>query len=268
MLNQELYQFYIEETAELYDSREADSVWQYVREHVQQASEYLQMRSLEDVVARLKKGEPIQYITGTAYFYGLTLNVGPQVLVPRPETEELVFHALKLLGGGGVVLDIGTGSGCIALALKDQRQTLHLYACDISSEALEVARANALKLGLEVDFFEADFTKVADFDHLSVPDMIISNPPYIMRDEQAEMTSNTRFEPDIALYSEKDPAWAYHHLAEIATVRLRSGGHLLAELNEFRVDEIRSAFHTPAFSDVEIILDMSGKPRIIKARKN
>lgn len=223
---------------------------------------------IRDICARLKLGEPIQYITGRAFFFGLEIEVGPAVLIPRPETEELVYHALKCLFPGQSVLDIGCGSGCIPVALKYKAPDLEVWACDVSRAALTMTMKNAQNHKVTIKTFEADLAEISTFSAVPPMDMIISNPPYIQEDEKHQMTTNTAFEPDIALFSPEDALWAYRHIVAIAKQKLKSGGLLFFELNEYKAKEIQSLVNSVEFSNPEIIEDLQGKPRILKATKS
>ena len=243
-------------------------MWRWVKEDLKPEESFEdQSDFINSICSRLLEGEPIQYITGRSYFYGLELKVSPAVLIPRPETEELVYHALKSLKQGQRVLDIGTGSGCIAIALKHKVPELDVWACDVSLDALSVAEHNAKKYNLPITTFEANLSEISSFERLPQFDMIISNPPYIQLNEKQQMTSNTRFEPDIALFSPEDALWAYRHILKIAERKLIMGGLVFFELNEFRAKDISSLVSSSEFEKLEIIQDLQGKPRILKVIK-
>lgn len=212
-------------------------------------------------VNRLKDGEPVQYVTGIADFYGLQLHVSPAVLIPRPETEELVEWILEIHDERPLrVLDVGTGSGCIALALAKKRPTWTISALDVSEDALTVARRNAEELRLSVDFQRSN---VLHETPLGGPyDLVVSNPPYILPSERSRMGAGTVVhEPDLALYTpEDDPLLFYRRLREITPDLLSPTGVLYLETSEF--------FHGEAlalFPGAESRRDMQGKGRMIRA---
>ncbi|PHI19882.1 protein-(glutamine-N5) methyltransferase, release factor-specific [Lewinellaceae bacterium SD302] len=214
---------------------------------------------------RLKSGEPVQYITGIADFYGLQLRVTPDVLIPRPETEELVeliledhpqSKALK-------VIDIGTGSGCIALALKSQRPEWDITGLEMSRMAGKVAVENGEALGLNVSWTEAD---ILTSDPGGTYDIIVSNPPYIPPSERDKMdTSALEHEPDAALFvPEDDPLIFYRRIAEWGSGALVAGGHCYFEVNEYKAGEVAEMLRTKA-EKVVVLKDLQGKPRMVRA---
>lgn len=214
---------------------------------------------------RLKSGEPVQYITGIADFYGLQLRVTPDVLIPRPETEELVeliledhpqSEALK-------IIDVGTGSGCIALALKSQRPEWHVTGLEMSSMAGKVAVENGEALGLNVSWVEAN---ILTNDPEGTYDIIVSNPPYIPPSEKGKMdVSALEHEPDMALFvPEDDPLVFYRRIAEWGSGALISGGHCYFEVNEYKAEEVAEMLRTMA-KKVVVLKDLQGKSRMIRA---
>ncbi|MTB49709.1 peptide chain release factor N(5)-glutamine methyltransferase [Lewinella sp. W8] len=224
-------------------------------------------------INRLKAGEPVQYVTGVADFYGLQLTVSPAVLIPRPETEELVEWILRDHPGNQPlrVLDLGTGSGCIPLALKARRPSWECSGLDVSEAALEVARGNAEKLSLPVTFQEADLLNyVPRQDDLGQFDLIVSNPPYIPPSEKDRMGASTlAHEPDLALYvPEDDPLKFYRRAVEIGEQLLRPGGMLYVETNEFNNEEVSLLFTEMACTSVQRQKDMRDKWRMIRATIN
>jgi len=225
---------------------------------------------IEAIILRLKNYEPIQYILGETEFYGLKLKVNPSVLIPRPETEELVQWITKSnFPGNSIILDIGTGSGCIALALKSQLKNAEVFGVDISDNALEVARQNALKNSLDVVFFQSDILKWNEFEWKSF-DIIISNPPYIRESEKQHMHSNVlNYEPETALFvTDVDPLIFYRTIAAFAKINLAKSGLLFFEINEnlgFEMNELLVDF---GFYDIEIRKDINGKNRMVCCRNN
>lgn len=226
---------------------------------------------LQNTLDRLKTGEPLQHIVGFTYFDDLKIFVSPEVLIPRPETEELVYEVVRSLPKdfSGKIVDWCTGSGCIALALKKHFPHAEVIGYDISISALEVARKNAVQLGLEVSFVEKD--ALSEEDELSSEiDVIISNPPYIPDSERAAMHRNvTDFEPGLALFvPDNSPLLFYETIALKALRCLKPDGYLFFELHENYANEtLQMVEATKAFSSVIIINDLQGKQRMLKARR-
>jgi release factor glutamine methyltransferase len=217
------------------------------------------------IVKRLKDFEPLQYILGETEFYGLKLKVNPSVLIPRPETEELVDWITKSgLTENCSVLDIGTGSGCIALALKSQFKDAEVFGIDISEKALEIARQNAVINGLDVRFLKADILNRDHFEWENF-DVIVSNPPYIMELEKAKMHANVlNFEPQNALFvSDNDPLVFYRSIAAFAKKHLKNFGLLYFEINENMGPEMFKLLIDFGFSEIEVRKDISGKNRMV-----
>ena len=223
---------------------------------------------LKNYVELLRSGMPVQYVTGETEFYGLRFRVGPEVLIPRPETEELVEWAVKLAPAGARLMDIGTGSGCIAIAIKHSRPDCYVYACDISAGALGLARKNAEINGVEVNFFQCDIVN----DQLPETgfDLLVSNPPYIPADEAGQMESRVKdFEPAIALFVDtSDPLLFYRTIARKSVGRLLPGGNLLFEIHRSYADECMNVLANEGFTDCELRKDISGNDRMIRAAKD
>lgn len=226
---------------------------------------------IDRIVDRLILGEPIQYITGNARFFGLDFNVCSGVLIPRPETEELVDWILKDAGAAAdlSVLDIGTGSGCIAIALARNLAFPNVTAIDFSPTALVQAEENARNLKAKVSFIKADMYNWLP----SAPgsfDIIVSNPPYIAPDEKVDMEVRVKdFEPAEALFVEADdPIKPYKRIEAIAAVGLKPGGSVYMELNPRFAEEVKKYFEAKGWSDAEIRLDSYGKKRMLKATLN
>jgi release factor glutamine methyltransferase len=223
---------------------------------------------LRDFLQRINLHEPIQYILGEAEFYGRRFTVQPGVLIPRPETEELVKLALQLAPKiSSRVLDIGTGSGCIPITLKLECPNSEVFATDISDQALLVSRQNARHLRADVKFFKSDILKeplpVADLD------IVISNPPYITEGEKAAMSKNVLdHEPSLALFvSDNDPLIFYRGVAVKAFDAMKNDGILLTEINERFGKEVKNLFTGIGYSEVEVVKDLFGKDRIVKGKK-
>lgn len=221
-------------------------------------------------IDRLKKNEPIQYIIGHAHFYGLSLKVTPDTLIPRPETEELVEWILKDARGkkGLQVLDLCTGSGCIALALALNLNESVVKALDLSKEALEVAQQNAASLEATVQFVSANI--LTESPSLGGFDVMVSNPPYVRNSEKKLMAANVLdFEPNEALFvSDQNPLLFYQAIGQYAIKYLNKGGVLYLEINEYLSEELMSLLRSLGFTQLELKNDLYNKPRMIKCSLN
>jgi release factor glutamine methyltransferase len=226
-----------------------------------------QLEELSQIVSRLQLGEPLQYIVGFTYFDDLKINVASGVLIPRPETEELVAWIQESLQGQKnlKVLDWCTGSGCIALAIKNRNPSFEVIGHDVSHEALEIAKLNQKELGLEVEF---ELNNALEPEIKKGIDLIISNPPYIPWKEKEQMHLNvTDFEPDLALFvPNEEPLLFYQSIAEYATKSLNENGHLFFELHENYAFETKLMVEGLGFSSVEVKEDLQGKNRMLKAQ--
>ncbi len=230
-----------------------------------------QIHSLRTILERLLKHEPVQYILGEADFYGLKFKVNSAVLIPRPETEELVEWAIAQDNGGkGVglsILDIGTGTGCIPIALSKTLSLASIAACDISEEALAVARENNKLNNTQVKFFRLDILNdlIADNGY----DLIISNPPYIGQNERGNMEAHVLdFEPYLALFApDEDVLIFYKAIAKKALTALKNDGVLLFEINAAKGAEVVNLLRDLNYKDIELRKDLSGKDRMVKAIK-
>lgn len=227
-------------------------------------------REIDHIVDRLILGEPIQYITGKARFFGLDFKVSPGVLIPRPETEELVDWIIQDPSERTdlSVLDIGTGSGCIAISLARHLPFANVTALDISQTAISQAEDNAKDLRAKVNFKNADMYQWNP-SPLSL-DIIVSNPPYIAPDEKADMEVRVKdFEPSEALFvSADDPIRPYKRIEAIASEGLKPGGSVYMELNPRFADDVRQYFVAKGWTDIELRLDSYGKKRMLKATVN
>lgn len=224
----------------------------------------------------LLRARPVQYVLGEAWFCGLCFAVSEAVLIPRPETEELVQWIaddlpLHFPGGGGtpapVVLDVGTGSGCIAISLKKRRTAARLLAIDISPAALEIAAQNAARQGTDVAFSVADILDPAVTAGFPRLDVIVSNPPYIPRAERREMQAQvTRFEPETALFvPDDDPLVYYRALLDVASHCFRETGYLYVEVHEDFADETAGLFRQAGVRELALRKDLQDRPRMIRA---
>lgn len=222
----------------------------------------------EGDVARLAAGEPVQYVIGATDFCDLRLSVRPGVLIPRPETEELVARIVAdCTETAPSILDIGTGSGAIAIALAAKIVEAQVSAIDLSAEALQIARANSVACGVEVEFSQSD---VFTFEPTPASlDIVVSNPPYIPACERATMWSNVvDYEPAMALFVPDDsPVIFYERIADVAWRGLVSGGRLYFELHEKYASQVGQAVLDRGFVEVEIIDDFNSKPRMLRCVK-
>jgi release factor glutamine methyltransferase len=237
-----------------------------------------QFEKLTGILEELKTGCPIQYILGETEFYGLTFKVNPSVLIPRPETEELVEWVLSSVGGGqlavgslqfaaGRILDIGTGSGCIAISLKKHLPDAKVSAIDISPEALKTAKENAELNAVDVAFIEADILNFKSDIENPKFEIIISNPPYVTLHDKTQMHHNvTGFEPHTALFvPENDPLLFYKAIADFAANHLTDNGLLFFEINESYGQQVVELLAGKGFKNIELRKDMSERDRMIKA---
>ncbi|MCM1337984.1 MAG: peptide chain release factor N(5)-glutamine methyltransferase [Candidatus Amulumruptor caecigallinarius] len=222
---------------------------------------------VEGVMERIDRGTPIQYALGRARFCGMWLTVTPAVLIPRPETEQLVDMIADSAAGRRNlrVLDIGTGSGCIAIALARALDGAEVTATDISAEALAVAEANARTLGAQVTFTREDILSARP--RAASADIIVSNPPYITPSEQSQMSPRVLdHEPHSALFvPQDDPALFYKAIASYAATALTESGVLWLEINPLYADVTLDAVKAAGLTDAELIRDERGKNRFIKA---
>ncbi|MCD8031279.1 MAG: peptide chain release factor N(5)-glutamine methyltransferase [Bacteroides sp.] len=223
-------------------------------------------RILDDTVSRLRRNEPIQYICGSTEFLGRSFRVTPAVLIPRPETEELVERVLKENPSGGRLLDIGTGSGCIAVSLAVRWPQAEVYAWGVSAEALRVAADNAARLGAKVFFSVQDVFGPSVASPASL-DIIVSNPPYIAESEKSAMEPNVlEWEPSQALFvPDTDPLRFYRRIAEVGQSMLVAGGKVYLEINRAYGTETASLFESFGYHSIRILPDLSGNDRIVTA---
>lgn len=222
-----------------------------------------------EAVKKLRGGTPVQHITGETEFFGLVIKTGPQALVPRPETEELVQWILQEHAGEHCrILDVGTGTGCIALALARNIPEAEILATDIRQEILELATENARRLGLEIKFFLHDVRQETVPLEFSPVDLILSNPPYVPEIEKASMDINVRdHEPASALFvPDQDPLLFYRHLARLGRKVLRTGGWMYVEIHEKYGQELMEFFGAEGFREPELRQDINGKDRNLRVR--
>jgi len=227
------------------------------------------MERIHNIVERLKVYEPIQYILGEAEFYGLKFIVKPGVLIPRNETEELADIIIKRNKHKKItLLDIGTGTGCIPIAVKKYLPEAEVWGCDISETALSVAKENASRNSVDIFFVQFDI-----LSEKTIPvtgfDIIVSNPPYVTEKEKELMQPNVLdYEPHLALFvPDDDPLMFYRAIVEKSTVLLKKGGEIYFEINEMYGNDIRELLENNNFT-AEIVKDINGKDRIVIGNKN
>jgi release factor glutamine methyltransferase len=226
---------------------------------------------IDDFIRRINSYEPVQYVIGKCDFYGRPFLVDKNVLIPRPETEELVKEVVNYSKGINRpfrILDIGTGSGCIAITLKLELPYAEVYATDISEDALSIARRNGRLLKVDVNFVFHDILKQ------EIPcnslDIIVSNPPYVRMSEKVSMSTNVlHFEPHLALFvPDNDPLLFYKAIVDRSEQMLRPGGLIIFEVNEKHGKEVADILVTNKYRSVEIIKDIFGKERIVRGFKS
>jgi len=277
-----------ESIATIYEKGETDSITEIVMEHITRWSRrerilhkdvplsFTQKRLLTQITQRLLLHEPIQYIINEAWFAGMIFYVDRNVLIPRPETEELVDWIIKEFtppeAGGNTeyrILDVGTGSGCIAIALKTKLPDIDVWACDVSDEALNVARMNADALNTTIDFIPVDFLDAEQRKQLPHVNIIVSNPPYVLQKDKNEMKKNVvEYEPASALFvPDSDPLVFYNEIADYGKEKLNEGGSIYVEIYETLGEEVKNLFQSKGYTSVELKKDLQGKDRMIKASK-
>ena len=268
----------------VYENSEAENISDWVLEHItgkkrtdriinkEDTLTPQQVLQLKQYLDRLLQHEPVQYVLNEAWFCGLKFYVDKNVLIPRPETEELVewvisdckfpIHTLS-------ILDIGSGSGCIPIALKKRLGKADVWSCDISPDALKVANQNAETLGINVNFIELNFLNEPERETLPLFDIIVSNPPYIPRKDKEDMNRNvTDHEPATALFvPDNDALIFYKAIAAFGKNHLTRNGIIYMEINENLGEETAAMFQLKGYKTV-IKKDMQGKDRMIKAFTN
>lgn len=225
-------------------------------------------RQFREMVERRVEGEPLQHILGYASFYGLELQVSPEVMVPRPETELVVDRALACIEDVDRphALDVGTGSGCIALAIKHERPDATVYGCDISRDALEVARTNAQALQIDVQFLEGDVTGDGPSSN-GMPgklDLLVSNPPYIPHSEADSLPDVVRkYDPEIALFAGDDPLHFYRTLVYQAHLLCQPGAAFVVEVHPEYAEAVTALLRREGLVDVRMEKDLAERPRVV-----
>ena len=282
MILPDLHQSFIEAIEPKYGAGEANSIARIVIEDVlglynfEQEThlpegEILKVQKIQD---RLLKNEPLQYILGQADFYGLKFKVSPVVLIPRQETEELVHWTLQTIKENYAeqspkVIDIGSGSGCIPVAIKKEATLVSMEAIEISAAAVIMGKDNARRNGVDIGFWQVNILERATWTLFKTYDIIISNPPYIPKKEKELMPDWVKNrEPDLALFvPDANPLLFYDTIAEFALEKLKPKGFLFFECNEFNAKEVVHLLEGKGFVAVELRQDMNGKDRMIRAEK-
>lgn len=274
-----------EQLQQLYDANEAAAISHMFMEYITGLGK-LERLDKKDVLLTSKqqdiydirskelvRGKPVQYVTGKAWFLGREFSVNENVLIPRPETEELVqWIASETKDQGSKIkniLDIGTGSGCIPVSLKLALPEVVITSCDISNEALNVARTNANKLNAIVDFVQLDFLDTGQHNKLETFDVIVSNPPYIPAEEKGRLHSNVKdYEPALALFvPDNDALVFYRAIALFGKQHLAANGYIYCELDAAHAEECKVLLEDAGYKNVELKMDMYGNWRMLKAGK-
>lgn len=263
----------------IYPKREVDNLFYWVMEERFNISKFdlkfsdrrfteSELLGIREIVKRLEKQEPIQYILGTAFFYNCTINVDENTLIPRPETEELVDWVLKEASPDKRVLDIGTGSGCIPIALKKAMPKLQVSGLDISTKALRMASSSAELNKVKVHFIKKNILEASKADLPNV-DIIISNPPYVLESDKQKMENNVlSYEPHLALFvADDDPLLFYRKIAIVAREVLNLGGVIFFEIHEKFGPEIVRLLQDLEYHSIELRKDLQGKDRMVRAQK-
>jgi len=273
----------VKQVSSVYDSEEAKNIADLVVEHIsgltrmEQISSkknYLTCEQLDEadhLTERLKKNEPVQYVLGYAWFAGMKFTVNKNVLIPRPETEELADWIVKDILSteqlAASIIDVGTGSGCIPVALKKKLPLTDVSAIDVCSEALFVATENAITHEAFINFLLLDFLEEKKWEELGRYNIIVSNPPYVKTSEAAAMHERVKiFEPHLALFVQDDDALIfYKKLGLFARKHLLPGGSIYVEINEAHAQDVVACFTNAGLKSVTVKKDMQGKERMVKA---
>lgn len=270
--------------ADIYGSEEAYAIFLIVIQEVlgfsradfllkkQESVTGIALDKLQNILVELKTGKPVQYVIGETDFYGLRFKVSPAVLIPRPETEELVEWVIEsgalanATGSGLRIIDIGTGTGCIAISLKKNLSASEVSALDIAEDALQVAKTNSALNQTTINFIKAD---IRTFSTSQKFDIVVSNPPYITNDEKDDMHDNVLVhEPHLALFVANDnPLEFYRSIADFAWLSLSDMGLLFFEINANFAQETIDMLHAKSFINIELRKDMQGKDRMVKCEK-
>ncbi|HEX5024434.1 MAG TPA: peptide chain release factor N(5)-glutamine methyltransferase [Agriterribacter sp.] len=284
------YRYVCDALYPLYEKREAENIADMVIENItgfgkMDRSMYRdvpltaeELKKLHYYATLLVQQQPVQYVLQEAWFYGMPFYVNQHVLIPRPETEELVEWIIKdtqLRQSNGAsgnlkIMDIGTGSGCIAIALQKNIPGAEVWAMDLSKEALEVAQKNAEIQQSSISFKNADILLPVQPDEFPLFNIIVSNPPYIPVSDQSQMRKNVlQFEPAMALFVEdNNPMLFYSAIADFSLIHLQKNGRLYFEIHEAMGEAVKTLLTKKGFDNMIVRKDMQGKDRMIKATKN
>ena len=263
------------ELSTVYDREESMAIARFVSDYMVESKmlnpdaevEQTEETWLEEVLSRLKKSEPVQYVLGFAYFIGNRYVVNKDVLIPRPETEELLELVYKKSERGSfTAIDIGTGSGCIAVELSKKYPKARVYAVDVSERALAVASENSKNQNVQINFVSDDILHPA-MEKYPTFDLIVSNPPYIASEEKEFMHANVlNFEPHLALFA-SNPLEFYEAIVRFAEKKLKSDGKIFLEINPVYAESTLEIYQRTGFSDIELVKDITGKQRFLFCRK-
>jgi release factor glutamine methyltransferase len=284
MILKEIKTKFVQELTSIYDEMEAESFFYLILENLHQlkridlalrpdiAISENELIKWDEILSELKTQKPIQYILGETEFYGLKFKVNENVLIPRPETEELVALILKRAklqneGSKLRILDIGTGSGCIAISLAKNIPNAEVFAIDVSDMAIQTAKKNAIQNGVEVRFIQKDILEAEDL--VQQFDFIVSNPPYVRMLEKEEIKTNVlAFEPHLALFVEDEDALLfYRKIAQLAVRNLADNGKLFFEINQYLGKETVELLEKIGFGNIELVKDIYGNDRMISCSK-
>ena len=260
-----------------YDARESSIIARYLIEdlfsksfHSDELLNHSEVDVLENTALRLQKNEPWQYIGGVADFYGLKFNVNPSVLIPRPETEELAYLAIDIIKKYNIfsVMDIGTGSGILPITIAKKAAIPEVYGLDVSLGALETAKSNAGLHDVQIQWLHNDILDRELWHQLPKVGLVVSNPPYISRDEKVEMQANVLdYEPELALFVQNSPLEFYDAIADFVILFQDSDCKLLVEINEKYGKEVSNLFMDKGLKNIILLQDLQGKDRIVGAEK-
>jgi release factor glutamine methyltransferase len=287
MTTGEAYNAFENRLKTIYEDREAETISDWVFEscsgmkrwerksNQHNEIENIEYQQLQKYLQELLNHKPVQYVLNEAWFYKMKFFVNEDVLIPRPETEELVewivseFELQNPNDSKSNILDIGSGSGCISISLKKELPAADITAIDVSEKALEVAKKNAGELNTPIDFLQIDFLDETKWSSVSLFGIIVSNPPYIALKEKESLGKNViDFEPELALFVEdNDPFIFYKKIARFSKTHLKKRGKIYVEINEISAEEIKQVFEKEGFK-ATIKKDIYGKERMIKAVKS
>ena len=260
-----------------YDARESSIIARYLIEdlfsksfHSDELLNHSEVEALENTALRLQKNEPWQYIGGVADFYGLKFNVNPSVLIPRPETEELAYLAIDIIKKYNIssAMDIGTGSGILPITIAKKAAIPEVYGLDVSLGALETAKSNAGLHDVQIQWLHNDILDRELWHQLPKVGLVVSNPPYISRDEKVEMQANVLdYEPELALFVQNSPLEFYDAIADFVILFQDSDCKLLVEIKEKYGKEVSKLFMDKGLKNIILLQDLQGKDRIVGAEK-